>query len=165
LGQQRDIAALGWKHGIGTLGRHHDREATNRESEVFYSSYWINPNHFLCVPIMWKPANHGDPFFKSLRDYEKNYEQVILFVGYVSWVYLQLGGGFQKASWANTEEASHLSITLDNNSQFNDAYMEKLRSIEKDLIQECMDFIWAGGTTLTLKNSRFSKRYQWAKIS
>jgi hypothetical protein len=48
-----------------------------------------NPNHFLCVSITWKPANHGDPFFKFLWDFGKKIEQVFLFVGYVPWVYLQ----------------------------------------------------------------------------
>jgi hypothetical protein len=66
-------------------------------------------------------------------------------------------GGFQKASWASTKEASQLSITLDNKFQFNDAYMEKLLSLEKDFIQGCMDFTWAGGIALTFEICVFEK--------
>jgi hypothetical protein len=137
--------------------RNHDREAFNREIEAFYLSYKKNPNHFLFVSLTWKPTNHGDPFFKFLWDFEKKFEQVIFFMVYVSWVYLQPRGDFQKASWANTEEISHLSITLDNISQFNDAYMERLCSIEKDLIQGCMDFTWVSGIVLTFKIHAFQK--------
>jgi hypothetical protein len=62
----------------------HNRKASNIEIEEFCESYKKNPNHFLSVPLMWKPTNHGNLFFKSLWDFDKNYEQVSLFVGYVS---------------------------------------------------------------------------------
>jgi hypothetical protein len=65
------------------------------------------------------------------------------------------GGDFQKASWANTKEIFHLSITFDNIFQFYDAYMERLLSIEKDLIQGCMDFTWVGCTALIFKIHTF----------
>jgi hypothetical protein len=72
-------------------------------------------------------------------------------------VYLQPGGDFQKASWVNIEETFHLSITLDNISQFNDAYMERSSLLEKNLIQGCMDFTWVSGSDLTFKIHAFQK--------
>jgi hypothetical protein len=78
-------------------------------------------------------------------------------VGYVFWMYLQLGDNFQKASWMSTKEAFHLFISLDNNSQFNDAYSEKLWSIDKILIQGCMDFTWTSSTALTFIIHAFEK--------
>ena len=46
---------------------------------------------------------------------------------------------------------------LDNISWFNDAYMERLYSLEKDLIQGCMDFTWVSGSVLILKIHAFQK--------
>jgi hypothetical protein len=41
--------------------------------------------------------------------------------------------------------------------------MERLRLLEKDLIQGCMDFTWISSSALTFKIHAFQKRFHWSK--